>query len=105
MAMPIKVMVTPTIRTNMPKEGITIIKHMAMVTTTRVMATMEMATVLKGVIPLKAPPTVKATRREDTTSQATKITVTNTTTRPTETTHEADVVIPRRTPRLSATLR
>ena len=64
-----------------------------------------MATVLKGLIPLKAPPTVKATRREDTTSQATKITVISTTTRPTETTQEADVVIPRRTPRLSATLR
>lgn len=126
MAMPIKVMVTLTTRTNMPKEGITIIKHMAMVTTTRgrkpdpniprkfarltettAMDTMERAKVLKGVIPPKVPLTVKlkakATPMEDITSPVTKTTVISTTTRVMENTHGADVVIPRRTPRLSAT--
>lgn len=122
MAMPIKVMVTPITRTSMPKAATTTIKHMAMVTTTRgrrnhqgvhcglekltkyaVMATTAMATVPMALTPPTAQHTVKDTPMEDTTRLDTRITATSITTRATENTHEADVVmIPRRTPKLSA---
>lgn len=105
MAMPTKVMVmvTPTIRMNMPKEGTTTTKHMAMVTTTKVTDTTPMATVPKGPTPPMVPRTAKDTPMEDIMRLDTKTMATSIMTRATANTHGADVVtIPRRTPKLSA---
>ena len=123
MAMPTKVMVmvTPTIRMNMPKEGTTTTKHMAMVTTTKgrithrygmrvreltkvtVTDTTPMATVPKGPTPPMVPRTAKDTPMEDIMRLDTKTMATSIMTRATANTHGVDVVtIPRRTPKLSA---